>query len=235
MVSGIFTIPFDVPQATSVLGRSGGSRSRIALREYIGGPENSLVLFGRHGSLAGRRQPDAGTISGKPNLPLRPDGTAKTELCHYPGGHWQRSHPKRSVKMINGASFRRGYSTAVGRNNVTPLVDTFFREFAAVPGRRGSSRWSTRDRGDASPTSRPIRFRRSSGDHHRFGPPGQLPGNVASIGKPAVRWPRGPTPPTRLGSSAQILEQFCPVTPSRLQFRRLHTMRQSTWTGRFRS
>ena len=118
MVSGIFTIPFDVPQSTSVQGRSGGSRSPVALRDYIGGPENALVLV----AAASLSQVAGGEVQGRsltnPIFLYGPKGTAKTELSYTLAATWQRSHPNRSVQVVNGLRFRRSYSTAVGRKNV---------------------------------------------------------------------------------------------------------------------
>ena len=118
MVSGIFTIPFDVPQSTSVQGRSVGSRSGVALRQYIGGPENALVLFAATSLSQVAGYETQGRSVTNPIFLYGPKGTAKTELSYTLAATWQRSHPNRAVQVINGLRFRRSYSTAVGRKSL---------------------------------------------------------------------------------------------------------------------
>jgi chromosomal replication initiator protein len=89
------------------------------LREYVGGPENALVLT----ASTSLNQLATGQLTDNPCVhnPIflyGPPGTGKTELSHTLVAQWQRSHPLRPVRVIDGATYRRGYSTAVGRNAV---------------------------------------------------------------------------------------------------------------------
>ena len=117
MVSGVFSIPLDVPQPTSLRRPRAWRAAQAASAQYIAGPENALV----HVAASFLPGWDAGDPPQLPVSPIYlygPSGTAKTELGRALTALWQNSHPNLSLVATTGSAFLRTFTLAASHNGL---------------------------------------------------------------------------------------------------------------------
>lgn len=118
MVSGVFSIPLEVPSAASKPAGSNGRGAPSPLREYIGGEENALARVAAETLLA---EPERFN----PLVLVGPTGVGKTHLVLGLVERWKHAHRDRKAIVTTGADFARAYAEEVETDSLADLRDRY--------------------------------------------------------------------------------------------------------------
>jgi chromosomal replication initiator protein len=118
VVSGLFSIPLDAPQALQTPAAVTGRTARLPLREYIGGDENVLARVAAEMILGSSERYN-------PLLFVGPTGVGKSHLALGLVERWQYVHRPRRAMATTGVDFARSYAGAVETDSVAELREKY--------------------------------------------------------------------------------------------------------------
>lgn len=116
MVSGVFSIPLEVPHVANKPASSNGHGVNSPLREYIGGEENMLARVAAQTLLAGPEKFNPLVLFG-------PTGVGKTHLALGLVERWKHAHRDRKAIVTTGADFARAYAEEVETDSLAEMRD----------------------------------------------------------------------------------------------------------------